>query len=404
MADLLQAIPHLALGLALRPARAAPARDVGARRQHDGARLRHPAARRLHPRPSDDEHRGRRHADRRLRHRRPAPRRASRRRSSSSGRRRPSSSRSCCCASACRTTRPARSTTSLVKRTREVNRRLLGSRVVRPIYLTLWVPNGLIVGCEALFVPFAGERAGYLFAVSAAGMLIGDVVVGRFVPTALRDRLIGPLRFLLAVPYLGFFLVPVPAVCRRAGLRRVGGLLRRASRCRSGSSRTPTARCAARSSGCRAPVSWSARRSARCSAERRRQLSGSGPDGGGAGDGCHGARVARRLARPHPGAAPVASRRAGRGRRHLTAACAPGTCGAGEVSTARPAVRLAPVGREVSTARPAVRLAPARAGRCQTRGSGDEAPPTGDGGRLGAAGRRRAWRAGWRRARSRSWC
>jgi MFS family permease len=103
---------------------------------------------------------------------------------------------------------PRAVTTSLVKRTREVNRRLLGSRVVRPIYLTLWVPNGLIVGCEALFVPFAGERAGYLFAVSAAGMLIGDVVVGRFVPTALRDRLIGPLRFLLAVPYLGFFLIP----------------------------------------------------------------------------------------------------------------------------------------------------------------------------------------------------
>ncbi len=103
---------------------------------------------------------------------------------------------------------PRAVTTSLVRRTREVNRRLLGSRVVRPIYLTLWVPNGLIVGCEALFVPFAGDRAGYLFAVSAAGMLIGDVVVGRFVPTALRDRLIGPLRFLLAVPYLGFFLIP----------------------------------------------------------------------------------------------------------------------------------------------------------------------------------------------------
>ena len=97
---------------------------------------------------------------------------------------------------------------SVVKRTREVNRRLLGSRVVRPIYLTLWVPNGLIVGCEALFVPFAGERAGYLFAVTAAGMLIGDVVVGRFLSIPVRDRLIGPLRLLLAVPYLAFFVVP----------------------------------------------------------------------------------------------------------------------------------------------------------------------------------------------------
>ncbi|MEW1951887.1 hypothetical protein [Terrabacter sp. NPDC080008] len=103
---------------------------------------------------------------------------------------------------------PRHSGASVVRRTREVNRALLGSRVLRPIYLTLWVPNGLIVGCEALFVPFAGERAGYLFAVTAAGMLVGDVVVGRFLPVAVRDRLIGPLRLLLAVPYLGFFAVP----------------------------------------------------------------------------------------------------------------------------------------------------------------------------------------------------
>ncbi|MFM6849866.1 MAG: MFS transporter [Terrabacter sp.] len=103
---------------------------------------------------------------------------------------------------------PRHAGASVVRRTREVNRRLLGSRVVRPLYLTMWVPNGLIVGCEALFVPFAGERAGYLFAVTAAGMLLGDVVVGRFLSVPLRDRLIGPLRLLLAVPYLAFFLVP----------------------------------------------------------------------------------------------------------------------------------------------------------------------------------------------------
>ncbi|MER7072856.1 hypothetical protein [Terrabacter sp. NPDC000476] len=103
---------------------------------------------------------------------------------------------------------PRHTGASVVRRTREVNRALLGSRVVRPLYLTMWVPNGLVVGCEALFVPFAGERAGYLFAVTAAGMLLGDVVVGRFLPVAVRDRLIGPLRLLLAVPYLAFFAVP----------------------------------------------------------------------------------------------------------------------------------------------------------------------------------------------------
>lgn len=110
--------------------------------------------------------------------------------------------------------RPARATQAkVVRRTRQVNRHLLSSPVLRPLYLYLWVPNGLVVGCEALFVPFAGRGAGYLFAVTAGGMLAGDVVVGRFVPESLRDRLIGPLRLLLAAPYLACLLVPsVPVV------------------------------------------------------------------------------------------------------------------------------------------------------------------------------------------------
>ncbi|WP_020575140.1 MFS transporter [Actinopolymorpha alba] len=103
---------------------------------------------------------------------------------------------------------PRATAASVVRRSHEVNRRLLGSRIVRPVFLTLWVPNGLIVGCEALYVPFAGDRAGWLFAVGAAGMLLGDVVVGRFLPVPVRDRLIGPLRILLALPYLAFVLVP----------------------------------------------------------------------------------------------------------------------------------------------------------------------------------------------------
>ncbi|QNN54711.1 MFS transporter [Nocardioides mesophilus] len=104
--------------------------------------------------------------------------------------------------------RPARATGPVVKRTRTVNRQLLGSRLLRPIYLCLWVPNGLIVGCEALFVPYAGQRAGFLFASAAAGMLVGDVVVGRFLSEQRRDRLIEPLRLLLAAPFLVFWLVP----------------------------------------------------------------------------------------------------------------------------------------------------------------------------------------------------
>lgn len=104
--------------------------------------------------------------------------------------------------------RPPRAAGPVVRRTREVNRRLLGSPVLRPLYLSSWVPNGLIVGCEALYIPFAGERAGFLFATTAAGMLLGDVVVGRFLGPEARDRLVNPLRFLLAAPFLLFWFDP----------------------------------------------------------------------------------------------------------------------------------------------------------------------------------------------------
>jgi hypothetical protein len=115
--------------------------------------------------------------------------------------------------------RAARATsTKVVSRTRQVNRHLLASPVLRPLYLYLWVPNGLVVGCEALFVPFAGHAAGYLFSVTAAGMLLGDVVVGRFVPESVRDRLIGPLRLLLAAPYLACLVVPPIAVVAVLGM------------------------------------------------------------------------------------------------------------------------------------------------------------------------------------------
>jgi MFS family permease len=112
----------------------------------------------------------------------------------------------------------------VVERTRETNRALLGSPVTRPLYLAMWVPNGLIVGCEALFVPYAGQPgAGYLFAAGAAGMLLGDVVVGRFVPPRRRDRMVEPLRLLLALPYLGFWFSPAPAVALLLGFVAAAG-------------------------------------------------------------------------------------------------------------------------------------------------------------------------------------
>jgi predicted MFS family arabinose efflux permease len=63
-----------------------------------------------------------------------------------------------------------------------------------------------------MYVPYAGDLAAVLFVAGAAGMLTGDLIVGRFVPPAALDRLITPLQALLAVPYLLFFLHPGPVV------------------------------------------------------------------------------------------------------------------------------------------------------------------------------------------------
>ena len=84
------------------------------------------------------------------------------------------------------------------------NARLWSSAPRRYVYLALWVPNGLIVGCEALFVSYAPRHAGLLFASAALGMLAGDTLTGRFIPPRWRERLSSPLRLLLAAPYLAF--------------------------------------------------------------------------------------------------------------------------------------------------------------------------------------------------------
>ncbi|MGW7129558.1 MFS transporter [Streptomyces bobili] len=107
--------------------------------------------------------------------------------------------------------------------TRRVNAVLWSSRPRRLVYLGLWLPNGLIVGCEALFVSYDPGAAGTLFACAALGMLAGDLAVGRLLPPAVRTRLATPLLLLLATPYLVFALrppLPVAALC--ATLASVG--------------------------------------------------------------------------------------------------------------------------------------------------------------------------------------
>jgi MFS family permease len=95
-----------------------------------------------------------------------------------------------------------------VAATWQANARLLSRPSRRYVYAAMWVPNGLIVGCESLFVPYAPRHAGLLFAFAACGMLIGDTLTGRFVPARWRERLGAPLRLLLAAPYLIFAVHP----------------------------------------------------------------------------------------------------------------------------------------------------------------------------------------------------
>ncbi|MGW3492636.1 MFS transporter [Streptomyces sp. NPDC001020] len=110
-----------------------------------------------------------------------------------------------------------------IAQTWRTNALLWSSPPRRTTYLLLWIPNGLVVGCESLYVSYAPERAGALFACAAFGMFVGDVTTGRLLPPALRRRLGIPFLLLLAAPYLLFALRPaVPAAAACVALASVG--------------------------------------------------------------------------------------------------------------------------------------------------------------------------------------
>ena len=104
---------------------------------------------------------------------------------------------------------PRRTARPGLRETWDGNRRLLAERHTRPLLVALCVPNGLVVGCEALFVPYAEDAAGVLFVAGALGMLTGDVLVGRVLGAEQRRRWSTPLRVLLAAAFVPFVL-PLP--------------------------------------------------------------------------------------------------------------------------------------------------------------------------------------------------
>ncbi|HET9382207.1 MAG TPA: MFS transporter [Streptomyces sp.] len=121
-------------------------------------------------------------------------------------------------------TRPPRAAGRPSPRTTwRTNAALWSSAPRRRLYLALWIPNGLVVGCESLYVSYAPRSAGALFACAALGMLAGDILVARVLTPAARRRAGIPLLLLLATPYTLFALHPplVPAALL-AALASVG--------------------------------------------------------------------------------------------------------------------------------------------------------------------------------------
>jgi len=100
----------------------------------------------------------------------------------------------------------------------QTNRTLFAHQGVRALLVNLWVPNGLIVGCEGLLLSYDDANAGLLLAAASAGMLVGDLAVGRLLDVAQRRRYAFGLRVLLAAPVIVYAAHPPTVIAAAAML------------------------------------------------------------------------------------------------------------------------------------------------------------------------------------------
>ncbi|WP_433611586.1 MFS transporter [Dactylosporangium sp. CA-139114] len=90
------------------------------------------------------------------------------------------------------------------------NAALLRDRTIRRLLLMQWLPPAFITGAEALMVPYAAGRgfpagvAGWLLAAIPVGMVAGNLLVGRLLAPARRERLVPALIALMGLPCLAF--------------------------------------------------------------------------------------------------------------------------------------------------------------------------------------------------------
>ncbi|WP_329085111.1 MULTISPECIES: MFS transporter [unclassified Streptosporangium] len=95
-----------------------------------------------------------------------------------------------------------------VRETLRVNRALLANPRIRGLLLAQWLPVSLVVGAEAMMIPYLGNTAGLALAAASVGLAAGNFVVGRFVSPTGRERLAFPFAVVSGVPLLAFAVQP----------------------------------------------------------------------------------------------------------------------------------------------------------------------------------------------------
>jgi predicted MFS family arabinose efflux permease len=96
-----------------------------------------------------------------------------------------------------------------------ITRELWQDRVVRRLLLVQWIPPAFVTGAESIMVPYTVERGfpdgsvGVLLAAVPVGMLIGNIILGRLVRPATRERLVAPILVLFGVPMI-LLALPLP--------------------------------------------------------------------------------------------------------------------------------------------------------------------------------------------------
>lgn len=111
-----------------------------------------------------------------------------------------------------------------IRATMTGNMELAATRRVRDLLLAQWLPVWFVTGAESLIVPYAGSlgrpvsAASPLLAAVPAGMLLGDLIVGRFCTPAMRQRLAFPLAVLMGAPLLVLMFRPSMTIAGAAFL------------------------------------------------------------------------------------------------------------------------------------------------------------------------------------------